>query len=140
MIGVTNNEGIVRKVIAVALALALQAAGLSAPLVHAHPDDHETEHHAGRAVHAHWAAHPHAPGHAGDEPALTASDDDRAVFLDAFLAVPVSQMTVSAAAPAVFHLHVAAERAALGGVDVVRSHDPPDRRLLPPRAPPAFLS
>jgi hypothetical protein len=140
MMAVTNNEGIVRRMIAVALALALQAAGLSAPLVHAHPDDHATPHHAGRAVHTHWAGHSHAAHHPTDEPAFSAPDDDRALFLNTFLAVAVSQMAVPVVAPAAFQLHVPTERAALGGVEVVRSHGPPSARSLPSRAPPTFLS
>jgi hypothetical protein len=141
MMTVTNNEGIVRRVIAVALALALQAAGLNAPLLHAHPDDHETPHHAGRSVHSHWAGHSHAAHHSSNDPAFSAPDeDDRALFFNTFVAVAVSHLAVPAVAPAAFRLHVPTERAALGGVEVVRSHDPPSARSLPPRAPPALLS
>ena len=51
----TNNVTVARKALAIVLLLAVQGAALGAPLAHAHPDDHETDHHRGRAVHVHWA-------------------------------------------------------------------------------------
>ena len=134
-----NNESTVRKVIALALALAVQAAALSAPLVHAHPDDHATEHHGAREVHTHWAGHA-ASHNSSDEPSLDAADHDRAVFLNAFLAVAASSFPAFGVTHAVFELPVPAERAAHQVIEVGRSHDPPSFRSLPSRAPPAFLS
>lgn len=139
MTRVTNNDSIVRKVIAVALSLAVQAAALSAPLVHAHPDDHATEHHGGGAVHTHWAGHAESH-HASDAPALGTADDDRAVFLNAFVAVTVSSLPAPGVTPDVLELPVPSERAAHPSVDIAHSHDPPFFSSLPSRAPPSFLS
>lgn len=124
---------------AIALSLSVQAAGLSAPFVHAHPDDHATAHHGGRAVHTHWAGHAQ-PHHAPDVPALVTDDHDRAVFLNAFVAVAASVFPAPGVTPGVFALPVPAERGAHRAVEVVHSHDPPPFRSLSSRAPPAFLS
>jgi hypothetical protein len=137
--GVTNNEKVVRKVIAVALSLAVQVAALSAPLVHAHPDDHATEHHDGRTVHTHWAGHAQSH-HSSAAPDLETSDHDRAVFLDAFVAVAASSLPAHGLTHVLFELPVPPERAAHRVVEIVRSHDPPFFRSLSSRAPPAFLS
>jgi hypothetical protein len=135
----TNNEAIVRKAIAIALSLAVQAAALSAPLVHAHPDDHATEHHGARAVHSHWAGHS-APHGSSGHPALEADDHDRAVFLGAFAAAAVSPRYAPGVMHAVFALPLPVEGVAHRGVEVAHGHDPPVVRTLPSRAPPAHLS
>ena len=128
-----------RKVIALALSLAVQATALSAPLVHAHPDDHATEHHGSRTVHTHWAGH--AQSHdTSDTPAFGTDDHDRAVFLNAFVAVAASSLPAQAIAPDAFELPVPAERPAHRILEVVRSHDPPSLRSVSSRAPPALLS
>jgi hypothetical protein len=139
MTTVANNEAIVRKVIAVTLALVVQGAALTAPLVHAHPDDHATAHHSGRSVHTHWGAHEHSP-HSGDELAIAADDHDRAVFLNAFVAVAGTPLTPVAVAQQPFEFPVPSERPAHRSVQVVHSHDPPILGSLPSRAPPARLS
>jgi hypothetical protein len=131
--------GAVRKAAAVAVVFALQGAALSAPFVHAHPDDHATEHHAGRTVHTHWAAHAH-PQRSSDEPMFAADDHDRAVFLKAFLAVASAVLSVPAVADDPVELAVPPERSAHRNVEVVHSHDPPVFNSLSPRAPPTFLS
>lgn len=128
-----------RTAIVVTLSAAIQAAALTAPLVHAHPDDQVTAHHDGPSVHSHWAGHAH-PAHPADLPAVGADDHDRAVFLNAFVAASGSHRPIPAVAQAAFELLVPAERAAHRGVEVVRSHDPPFARSLSARAPPAFLS
>lgn len=128
-----------RKVIAVALSLAVQAAALSAPFVHAHPDDHATEHHGARAVHTHWAGHAQSH-HSSDATALGTDDHDRAVFLNAFVSVAPSALPALGVTHGVFALPVPAERAAHRGVEITHSHDPPFFRSLSSRAPPALLS
>jgi hypothetical protein len=125
----------VRKVLALALSLAVQAAGLQAPLVHAHPDDHATEHHAGRALHSHWGGHASKP-HAPEGPAAGAPDHDRAVFVGAFAAVAVAAFPAPAVADTVATLPVPPERAAHNSIDISPGHDPPSARSLPTRAPP----
>lgn len=136
---VANNEGRVRKVVAIVLALAVQGAALTGPLVHAHPDDHATDHHSGRTVHTHWAGHPQSR-HQGDIPSLATEDHDRAVFLGSFIAVAGTIQSAPAVSHSVFVLPVPVERAAHRGLEVVRSHDPPYVGSLSSRAPPAFLS
>jgi hypothetical protein len=125
--------------LAVALSVALQAAGLSAPLVHAHPDEHVTEHHSGRAVHTHWDGHT-ATHHTSDDPAVRAADHDRAVFFNAFVAVSVSTLPTQAVVPVVGQLPVPAERSAQSTIEITNGHDPPFYRSLSSRAPPTLLS
>jgi hypothetical protein len=128
---------VVRQAIAVVLSLGLVAASVGAPFVHAHPDDHVTDHHEGQAVHAHWSGHAH---HAVDGPALEAEDHDRAVSVNAFIAVAAASFSVPALTHLAFELPVPIERPAHRRIDVVRSHDPPASRLRSPRAPPFSLS
>jgi hypothetical protein len=130
----------VRKVVAVALSLAIQGAALSAPLVHAHLDDHATPHHDGHAIHTHWSAHPQS-WPLPDAGAVGSDDDhDGAVFLNVFVAVTASLVIALAVVDTPVELVVPPERPALGGVEVVHGHDPPYFTSLSPRAPPAFLS
>ena len=139
MSSVTNNKDIVRRVLAVTLSVAIQAAGLSAPLVHAHPDDHATAHHAGREVHTHWAGHAQSH-HSSDAPAIDSADRDRSVFLNAFVAVAVSAFPAPAVTPGIIEPPVPPVRGAHRTVDITHGHDPPCSLLLPSRAPPAYLS
>jgi hypothetical protein len=129
----------VRKALALALCFAIQAAGLSAPLVHAHPDDHVTEHHAGGAIHAHWSGHAGSHHHS-DGPAIEAADYDRAVFLNAFVAVGASPSPAPAVTPDAAPVRVPEERPAHRITEITHGHDPPAIRSVPPRAPPAHLS
>jgi hypothetical protein len=129
----------VQKVIAVVLALAVQAAALYGPLVHAHLDDHATEHHNGRVIHTHWADHAQSH-HSSDALALEADNHDGAVFLNAFVAVAASSLPTLGPALGVFELPAPVERRAHRSVVIVHGHDPPLFRSLSSRAPPAFLS
>lgn len=128
-----------RKVIAVALLVAVHGAALTAPFVHAHPDDHATAHHNGRSVHSHWAGHTHST-YAAHLPAFAPDDHDRATPLNSFVGVAVSAMGTPMVAPQLFALAAPAERRAHHPVNVVHSHDPPTAVSVPSRAPPAFLS
>jgi hypothetical protein len=135
----TNNESVVRRVLALALSLAIQAAGISVPLVHAHPDEHATSHHVGRAVHAHWGGHGHTHAPA-DGPALEETQHDRAVSVNAFVAVGVRPFPAPVVIPVAVALPAPVERAAHETVEISPGHDPPFYRSLPARAPPAHLS
>ncbi len=136
----TNNVTVVRKVIAVALSLAVQGAALGAPLVHVHPADHATDHHGARAVHTHWTGH-HSHSHrSADMPAIDREDHDRAVYLNTYVAAAGSSFFALGITHSAWELPVPAETGAHGSVQVVHSHDPPFLRLLSSRAPPAFLS
>jgi hypothetical protein len=126
-------------VIALALSLAIPAGAVTIPLAHAHPDDHATAHHSGGAAHTHWRAHPQS--HRSQvAAALRADDDNRAVFLNTFVAVAPSALPVPGITPGAFPVVVPAERPGYRAAEVTRSHDPPYFRTLPSRAPPAFLS
>jgi hypothetical protein len=139
MTPVANNKRTsVQKVIAVALSVLVQGAALTAPLVHAHPDDHATAHHAGRTVHTHWGGHGHThPLQHSNAPALDNPDDDRPLFLNALVAVTVVIPATPVAIQASSDLPVPRERARHRNFEVVRSHDPPSATALSPRAPPA---
>ncbi|MBM3819329.1 MAG: hypothetical protein FJW14_09995 [Acidimicrobiia bacterium] len=128
-----------RKLIAGALCVAVQMAGLGAPLTHAHPDDHATEHHDAPTVHTHWSGHGHSH-RPSEAPALDADDHDRAVFLNVFAAVAAAALPAPATPSDVFDLIVPPEQAAHRAVSVVHGHDPPLVESLPARAPPALLS
>jgi hypothetical protein len=139
MTGITNNGHRVQKAIAVVLALGVQAAALTAPLLHAHPDDHATGHHSGRSVHTHWDGHDYSQ-HPSNDPAINADDHDRAVFLNPFVAVAASPLSAVAVAQQPFEIPVPSERPAHRSVHVAHSHDPPVLGSLQPRAPPTLLS
>jgi len=139
----TNNWGIVRKAIAVALSLAVPVAAVIAPNVHAHQDDHRTGHHHGQAVHAHWSGHSHK--HSETESGTPTvrrqrSDRDEAVYLNAFVAVAASTFHISALVHSPFRVAVPPKAQAHLSVEVRHSHDPPLLRARPSRAPPSFLS
>ena len=130
----------VRKLIALALSLALQVAAIGAPLVHSHPEEHATDHHNGPAVHAHWAGHRSAHHQVPDGPSLDDNDHDRAVYIATFIAVAGPSFSVPGVTQQVFNLPPSTERAAHRRIDTVRTHDPPTFRSVSPRAPPRFLS
>jgi hypothetical protein len=134
---VTNNGHIVRTVIALALSLAIPAGALTIPLAHAHPDDHATSHHSGGAAHTHWRGH--AQSHRSQAAAaLRADDDDRAVFLNAFVAVASSTVRVPGITQGACPVVVPVEQPGYRAAEVTRSHDPPYIRTLSSRAPPAL--
>lgn len=134
-----NNEPVIRSVTAVMLAVALEAYALMGPLVHAHPDEHATEHHAAHAVHAHFSAHTsHHTVTTG--PVIGDDDHDRPVYLQLYVAVGAQAATLLSTSITAFELPAPAEARAHRPVRIVHGLDPPLSRLLPSRAPPAFLS
>ena len=126
-----------RKLVALVLAIAIQAAGLTAPLVHAHPDALATDHSA-HPVHSHWVAHHHHES--SPVPVVGPVDHERAVFLNAFVAVSVPAGTPAAVTVGFAALPVPPVQAAHRIIEITHAHDPPDARSLPARAPPTFLS
>jgi hypothetical protein len=133
-----------RKVIAVGLSVAVQAAALGAPLVHAHLGGHESEHHHGRqAVHAHLSGHhSHPSAHQRHASRRNFDDDDAesAVYLQLFVAVGVASFELPPAVISSFDLTVPIAAAPRALLHVVHGHDPPSARSLSSRAPPASLS
>ena len=135
---VTNNALVPRKLVAVGLSLAVQLAVLSAPLVHAHPDAHSTDHHRAREVHAHFGGHA-IPARPADESVVDHPDDhDRAVFVRPFFGVATAGFDLPLAAPASFELALPCEGRSLRALYGFHGHDPPLIRSRAPRAPPAF--
>jgi hypothetical protein len=126
-----------RRLVAGTLVVAVQVAALLAPFVHAHPDDHDTDHHAAHAIHAHFSGHaqPARPAHRGAS-SLNDDDHDRAVFLQIFLGEAAAAFHVGAATVESFELAAPGERRAQLALQVVHGHDPPAVALLPARAPP----
>jgi hypothetical protein len=136
----TNNVTVARKALAIVLSLAVQGAAIGAPLAHAHPDDHATDHHRGRAVHVHWTGHAHSH-HPVGVPVLDDDDHDRAVFVNTFVSVAASALPAREVAHEIFELPIPAETTMHRPVEVAHGHDPPCCSSLPSRAPPAsFLS
>ena len=128
-----------RRVLAISLSLAVQVAALSAPLVHAHPDEHGTAHHDGKAVHTHWGGHEHASDHR-DGPAVSGRDEDRAIFMTLFVAVTTAATRLVAVVETPVVPPVPVELIAHRNVEVTHGHDPPALSSLPSRAPPALPS
>jgi hypothetical protein len=129
-----------RRVLAMSLAVALQAGALSAPFVHAHVDDHD-EHHA-TSVHAHVAGHARSHHDHDDHDGITVADTDhdRAVYLQVFVAVEAPPFQTPDLPRASFGLTPVLDRAPRIYAIVTHGHDPPLVNALDSRPPPLFLS
>lgn len=127
-----------RKLIAAALAIGVHSMVLWAPLVHAHPDGHDTDHHLARAVHAHVAGHAGAFNGPARGAAVDDDDHETAVYLQLFVSEALSTFSVPLAAVPSFELIPPHESPAHRSVDVAHGHDPPFDPSSPSRAPPAF--
>lgn len=126
-----------RRLVAAGLCVFFQAFVLAAPLLHAHPDGHDEDHHHGTAVHAHLGGHAHAHEPGREAPAYEA-EPDRAVYLPLFISEPLTAFDLPASRPQTFTLHVPDETAGHRAAAVTHGHDPPDDPATPPRAPPGF--
>jgi hypothetical protein len=141
-----------RRLAAAGLCVALQVGAFTAPLVHAHLDDHHDDHHDAPAVHAHFAGHARGPATAGhhvpayvasgfsrttDQPAVEPHDESEQITrLQIFIAeTPVPSVT-PAVPPARFALTPEPGSVMRRRLDVVRSHGPPRSGVTTPRAPP----
>lgn len=130
-----------RRLLALALTIAIQAAALSAPLVHAHVDDRHADHHAGPRVHAHAGGHHASHHHATQSPALREQESpEQTVAMPMFVAAETDAPIQPAIAQAPFLLTPAAASLMRRGLDDVRSHGPPQVTIRSPRAPPFHLS
>lgn len=128
-----------RRLLAFGLSVAIQAAALSAPLVHAHLDDRQDNHHGASRIHVHLDGH--GPHHhdAADGPAVQREESGgRVVGVPLFVAAQPEPATEPALAPAPFELPMATASLMRRPPDEVRSHGPPASPSLAPRAPPAF--
>lgn len=108
----------------------LAAASAQAPLAHVHPDDPD-HHHASGFTHTHLGF----AGHRGLS--FEAHEDDEVtIWLD--WAPVAQQQFATPASNATSAFLSEPEKVNVGAVREFepRSHDPPSRRLAPPRAPP----
>ena len=147
--GFTNNDSVIRTLTAVGLSLAIPLGALSTPLVHAHLDELDTDHHRAHEIHAHIAGHSSrqtfhdGAAHAGEAPNAARLDDhdaERAVYLQVFVAVAPAAFDVPAAVVTTWQLTTPAEAIAPHSLRIVHGHDPPFISSLGSRAPPAFPS
>jgi hypothetical protein len=119
--------------------VAVPVAALLGLFVHAHPDDHDTDHHEARAIHAHLGGHAQAARHGAVEgPVISDGEDDhdRAVYFDAYVGEAITSSSVVAAVPPAVDVPAPAVRRAQPPLQVVHGHDPPGLAFRPTRAPP----
>ena len=129
----------IRTLTAVGLSVAIPLGALSAPLVHAHPDQHDSDHHRAHEIHAHVSGHASLPTFP-DGARLDDHEAERAVSLQLFVAVAQTSFDVPPAAITTWKLGTPAETPAPYSLLIVHGHDPPFIGSLGSRAPPAFPS
>jgi hypothetical protein len=132
-----------RKCVAGLLVSALPVAALLGLVLHAHPDDHNTDHHAAHVIHAHFGGHEqgHHEARRDGHPVYDDADDhDRAVYFESFVGEATASFVIAAAVPLEIDIPTPEVQAAQPPVQVVHGHDPPLCSQLAPRAPPSFLS
>jgi hypothetical protein len=133
-----------RALVAVSSAVALQLGALGAPLVHAHLDDHDHDHHGAARVHAHLGGHAtphHVRDHDDDHLAFDEDESsERATGLQLFVAVESPPFSVPLLPPARYALPAPLQSIMRRPPAVTHSHDPPGVRPSAPRAPPSFPS
>lgn len=110
---------------------------LCAPLVHAHVDGHDADHHPAHEIHAHFSDHSTRSTAAGG-PRLQEDETGRPVYLQLFVAVAHACFDIPAAVATSWELGAPAESPARHSLHVAHGHDPPFLRSLQSRAPPAF--
>ena len=126
-----------RRLLAISLTIALQAGALTAPLVHAHLDDHHDDHHAAGPVHAHLDGHALEHQALSGMPAIHAEESPwSVVHIPLFVAEHADVWLEPALPQAPFLFVDAGESLMRQPPDVVRSHGPPSVRPSSSRAPP----
>ena len=136
-------NSVIRTLTAVGLSVTIPLGALSAPLVHAHLDELDTDHHRAHEIHAHVTGHsslPTALPTTTEGLRLDDHDAERAVSLQLFVAVAQTSFDVPAAVVASSQLGTPAEAPARHSLRIVHGHDPPFVGSLTSRAPPAFPS
>jgi hypothetical protein len=127
-----------RTLTAVALSVAIPLGALCAPLVHAHVDGHDADHHRAHEIHAHFSDHSTHSTASGSR--MQEDETGRAVYLQLFVAVAHASFHIPAAVAPSWDFVAPGERPARHSLHVVHGHDPPFLTSLPSRAPPAFPS
>ena len=128
----------IRRCIALALAVAVQAMLVELPTLHAHLDDHVTEHHHSRTIHSHFNEHHSVPRQDGLR--IETGDHNAAVSFIAIAALTAKSFTTIGLTVAIAELATPATETVTRSFEVTHAHDPPWLASLPARAPPAFLS
>jgi len=128
----------IRRCLALGMALAVQGGAMCAPFLHAHVDADHDDHHS-TSVHAHLSSH--APAReAHDGVSVEDADRDHAIYLQVFVAVETSQFQTPILPRATFVLMPPVTRAPRMFAIVTHGHDPPLVAALDSRPPPLFLS
>lgn len=128
----------IRRVLALGLALAVQSGAVCAPFLHAHVDADHDDHHS-TSVHAHLSSHAPAPVE-HDGVSVEDADRDHAIYLQVFVAVETSQFQTPVLPRATFTLAPLVTGAPRIFAIVTHGHDPPLVAALDSRPPPLFLS
>jgi len=133
---------VARRLIAAGLCAALPVGAWCAPLVHAHLDDHNGDHHDAPAVHAHFAGHPaghHDTAQSGADVSTNIGDheSEQTTRLQIFVAVEAAPFAAPTLPPARFTPPPVLESGPHRPPELVRSHGPPDLGRAESRAPPA---
>jgi hypothetical protein len=126
-----------RRCVALALAVAVQAMLVELPALHAHLDDHVTDHHHARTIHAHFEQH-HSP-RPHDQPGFEADDHDSAVSFTATTALASKWFSAAVLTTAIADVSAAFRPKVMPSFEVTHGHDPPWIASLASRAPPACL-
>ena len=131
----------VRQIVAGFLAIAVQASAVTAPMVHVHLDDHDSDHHHAREMHSHLAGHPRhaAPLLNTHGPSLIDDDEDeRVLAVSGFVATSADVFPGVAATPVETAVLIFEDVAVSRIPHVSHGHDPPELAATPSRAPPSF--
>jgi hypothetical protein len=130
----SDNVPVTRRLVALALTLAVPVGALCAPFLHAHVEE-DAEHHEAASIHAHFSGH--APAReAHDGVTIDHPDHDRPIYLQVFVAMQAGPFEIPAVAQAPFDIPTPPERTARPPVEVTHGHDPPGTPSTGPRAPP----
>ena len=105
--------------------------------VHAHLDDHDSPHHQGHAIHAHFQNHDATPVHHDDGLGIEQDESERTLSLPVFVAVSPDVHIAPALPVALFTIVASPEPAPREMRRVTHGHDPPLFTRLAARPPPA---
>src|SRR5512134_655378 len=117
-------QRILHRPIAWLLAVAMPMGAFCVPFLHAHVGEEDHRH---AAIHTHFSGHErNHHDHGGIS--LQDPEHDRAIYLQAYIAVKTSIFDIPVAPPPAFDFGTPPERTAHPTVEVTHGHDPP---LLP---------
>ena len=133
-------DAVFRTVIAGGTTALLPVGALCALFVHVHPDDHDTPHHLGHAIQAHFSEHEASPvTHGGHTPIIDHDESEQTLTLQVFVAVPQDAVSAPALPASSFVALPSWTPAPRSMRQVTHGHDPPLLAPLSPRPPPASV-